>query len=39
MSRHFPIMFGAAHLGVAGAATYLLCSVNLLNEAAIFFAH
>ena len=39
MSRHFPIVFGALHLGIVGAATYLLCSVNLLNEASIFFAH
>ncbi|MET3134384.1 hypothetical protein AAKU55_004680 [Oxalobacteraceae bacterium GrIS 1.11] len=39
MPRLFPIMFGALQLGLVGAATYLLCSIDMLNEAAIFFAH
>ena len=39
MSRHLPIVFGVFQLGLAGAAAYLLCSVDLLNEASLFFAH
>lgn len=38
MSRHFPIVFGTLQLGLVGAATYLLCSANVLTEASVFLA-
>ncbi|CDG84889.1 putative membrane protein [Janthinobacterium agaricidamnosum NBRC 102515 = DSM 9628] len=39
MSRLLPIVFGALQLGLVGAATYVLCSASVLNEASVFLAH
>jgi hypothetical protein len=39
MSHLFPVAFGALQLGLVGAATYILCSAPLLQEALVFFAH
>jgi hypothetical protein len=39
MMRLFPLTWAALHVGVASAATYLLCSTDVLNEyaTALFF--
>ena len=37
MMRLFPLTWAALHVGLASAATYLLCNTDLLNGAAILF--
>ncbi len=37
MTRMFPMIWTAVHLCVAGAATYVLCSTNLLAGMAVVF--
>jgi hypothetical protein len=39
MMRLFPLTWAALHVGLASAATYLLCSTDVLNTtaAALFF--
>jgi hypothetical protein len=39
MSRLLPITVGAIQIGLAGLATYILCSANTLNEVALFLSH
>jgi hypothetical protein len=39
MFRLFPMTWTALHVGLAGAATYLLCSTDLLNGPSIFLLH
>ncbi len=39
MARLLPIMFGALQIGLVGAATFVLCSTNVLNEASVFLTH
>ncbi|MBB5370872.1 hypothetical protein HDE74_004453 [Janthinobacterium sp. K2Li3] len=37
MTRLIPISFGALQIGLAGLAMYLLCSVDVLHQASIYF--
>ena len=40
MMRLFPLTWAALHVSLAGAATYLLCSTDVLhNTAALFLIH
>ncbi len=39
MMRVFPLTWAALHLGLASAATYLLCSSDLLDSTALFLIH
>jgi hypothetical protein len=39
MMRSCPVTWTALHVALAGAATYLLCSTELLNGPAVFFIH
>ena len=39
MMRVFPMTWTALQLGLASAATFLLCSTDVLNSAAVVFAH
>jgi hypothetical protein len=36
MMRIFPVTWTALHIGLASAATYLLCSTELLESSALF---
>lgn len=36
MKRELPLTSGALLLGLVGAATYMLCSADVLNDAALF---
>ena len=38
MMRLCPMTWAALHVALAGAATVLLCSTDLLNEAAVVFS-
>jgi len=37
MMRLFPLTWAALHIGLAGAATFLLCTSDVLNSAAALF--
>jgi len=37
MMRLFPLTWAALHVGLAGAATYLLCTTDVLSSAAAVF--
>jgi hypothetical protein len=37
MMRSSPMTWTVVQIGLAGAATVLLCSTDLLNSAAVFF--
>jgi hypothetical protein len=39
MTRLCPMMWTALHLGLASAATFLLCTTDLLSGAAVFLIH
>lgn len=39
MMRFFPLTWAALHLGLAGAATWLLMSSDVLSDAAFFLIH
>lgn len=39
MMRLFPLTWTALHLGLAGAATYLLVTTDVLADAALFLLH
>lgn len=39
MMRLFPLTWAALHIGLAGAATYLLIASDVLADAAIFLIH
>ncbi len=36
MKRELPLAAGALLLGLVSAATYMLCSADMLNESALF---
>jgi hypothetical protein len=37
--RLFPLTWAALHIGLAGAATYLLCSTDVLNNSLFVLFH
>jgi hypothetical protein len=37
-NRFLPFTIGALQLGIAGLSTYILCSANMLSEAAMLIA-
>ena len=39
MMRLFPLTWAALHLGLASAATYLLVSTDVLDDAALLLIH
>jgi hypothetical protein len=39
MMRLFPLTWAALHIGLASAATYLLCSTDVLNNSFVFLFH
>jgi hypothetical protein len=39
MMRLFPLTWAALHIGLASAATYLLCSTDVLNNSFVVLFH
>jgi hypothetical protein len=39
LPRCIPLSYGALVLGLTGGSTYLLCSAEVLNDAALFLIH